>query len=483
MNRLLVFPLFFFLFIFLSIPGYAYYDIDITQNVSLSGYNYRALRCLNQTDNEVYCYAIGEDYFVRFNATLQDAKTCQNNVSFAPYGGAVINETTACIVYGAYTDCFNITNIASGGSCPLVYQYSNIKSTGGASPVVGETYGYLTYWTGQNGIRNGNDLVSSAFYPQNIYFPYEDAGQTSIPYKDTNATLYYTYTYDPYGLTEQVTEIYNNGAYVSTTSSISDLWGLPVLSGFPKYTDIIDVDGTQYMYILQERVSASHGTDTDTIWRVNFENVVNITAPNFYATNPLNNSVVLATGDTYQLRLYLLTDKPGLLTFSHNDSSNLFLIINESNMDSKYYTMDVPVADSDGLNFWYAWFIDNTSTQWTFASYPIYYTVQTQLTPGDLASNPAEALALAFASIFSIRDLATAKMMFSVVMAFAMSFMTLIFLHKLKVHGDINGQAFMVSLLLWIVMFSLVGWFPSWLLVVIIVIAGFVMARNLGIGG
>lgn len=46
-----------------------------------------------------------------------------------------------------------------------------------------------------------------------------------------------------------------------------------------------------------------------------------------------------------------------------------------------------------------------------------------------------------------------------------------------------SGQAFMFGALLPLVGFTLISWFPAWLMVILIVLSAYLMARSIGIGG
>lgn len=95
------------------------------------------------------------------------------------------------------------------------------------------------------------------------------------------------------------------------------------------------------------------------------------------------------------------------------------------------------------------------------------------------ASNTGGQLALSVGGLMGITDCGLAQnilaILTSIIIGFAIMFYT-----KESEH---SGQAFIFGTISMLVMFTLIGWFASWLMVVLIVIGGYLVAKSLGLGG
>lgn len=107
--------------------------------------------------------------------------------------------------------------------------------------------------------------------------------------------------------------------------------------------------------------------------------------------------------------------------------------------------------------------------------------VQCTGTPGTslCSSNTGGQLALSIGSLMGITDCGLAQnilaILTSIIIGFAIMFYT-----KESEH---SGQAFIFGTISMLVMFTLIGWFASWLMVLLIVIGAYLVAKSMGVGG
>lgn len=87
--------------------------------------------------------------------------------------------------------------------------------------------------------------------------------------------------------------------------------------------------------------------------------------------------------------------------------------------------------------------------------------------------------ALAIGSLMGISDCKLSETLIAMLVSMAIGF-ALLFYTRNDGHG---GQAFIFGTLISLVMFTVIGWFYSWLMVIIIVIGGYIVAKQLGLGG
>lgn len=494
MNKFhLAIPLFLFLFIIISSPTLAYYPIDIMENVTLPDMNYRAFRCLNQTDNAVYCYAMSDGYITRYNATLQDPHSC--TITGNLYGGFIVNETMACGVAGVYTDCFNITGIVSGGACPQLNRMGNIKSTDVNNGLVTAITTYnnnWTYYTKPFGIfENVNEtLVSSSFIPNTYCYPYYYSGFISAPTRTTNSTFYFTYQ-GCAGVNESMnwrTDLYTNGVYVSTTDDFESLYGIDDAQSVcftPFYlVDIIEVNGTEYMYILDENVP-SCGPASDILYRVNFEYALNFSAVEFYPISPLTDDVINVGYDstTLYFTLYLNSSNSGTIYYYYDGEYLSETPVNSTNIDNQMFVSSV-YETASGSHNWTAYFVDNTSTQWNFDETQTFtLNLETAEIVDDFFDDPFGSIAQTIGSMFGVTNESDAENISGIALSFIFSIMTTIFMVRLKVSGSVLGLTFLGGLIFWIIFFTALGWVSPLFLIIIIIVIGFMLAKQLNLIG
>lgn len=95
------------------------------------------------------------------------------------------------------------------------------------------------------------------------------------------------------------------------------------------------------------------------------------------------------------------------------------------------------------------------------------------------ASNYGGQLAIWAGGMMGITDCSLSQNLLAIIMSIAVGFIALYYT-KASEH---SGQAFIFGTLATLIMFSVISWFPAWIMLVLIVISGYLMARSLGLGG
>lgn len=87
--------------------------------------------------------------------------------------------------------------------------------------------------------------------------------------------------------------------------------------------------------------------------------------------------------------------------------------------------------------------------------------------------------ALAIGALMGITDCGLSQTLIAMLVSISVGFI-LLFYTRNDGHG---GQAFIFGTLVTLVLFTVVGWFYSWLMLILIVLGGYLVARSMGLGG
>jgi hypothetical protein len=93
--------------------------------------------------------------------------------------------------------------------------------------------------------------------------------------------------------------------------------------------------------------------------------------------------------------------------------------------------------------------------------------------------NPANYVASLIGGLFGITDINIAETISSIIFSLLGGILMIALLSYTKVHGAILGQIFIISELLLLVLFTFIGWFPAWLYVCLLVVAGLLVSKSL----
>lgn len=123
--------------------------------------------------------------------------------------------------------------------------------------------------------------------------------------------------------------------------------------------------------------------------------------------------------------------------------------------------------------------INSSSTCWDKFCNQVSCATPPPQASGTCESNVGGQSALAIGGLMGITNCGLAQTLIAMIVSMAVGF-ALLFYTRNDGHG---GQAFIFGTLISLVMFTVIGWFYSWLMVIIIVIGGYIVAKSLGLGG
>lgn len=457
MRNILLFSFTFLFLLAFSIPSFAYIPLTINTSTTVTLPNYiTALRCINQTniDNKTYCYYVESydttGYIYRFNSTFGNKSTC----SFSMFGGttmkgaSIFNLTTMWMMNGYMYDisqssfnsgtCANVTPYVA--TCKINYIDQNIGSWLRTTN--------LYYW-GRSGIYNSTCGSAGGIYwdadtvpyPTRFYMP--NASDTSLTYASTNQNATpYKYRYAKYsGTTFQ-----NYIAAPDTLYGISYMQGMvdDIIKEGPNYWHYMAVEssGTLYLYKANWTLADSQGTGTTIEARDTDDSIRNTTINSTSA----------------QMSISLNTQCNGTIMW-YLDGQNIGnTTVNTAPMSAAttyYYSTGIM---ADGAHNWKAVFIDNCGGS-SWSTNTIYFTKGNTGALGIIYTNFGSALGI---------DASSAKALFGMIIATA-------FAAGLSYY--VGVKIFVPSMVGFVMVLAFIGFFPAWMTVLFVVIAGMIFAK------
>jgi hypothetical protein len=449
-----------FLLVTLSAHGVlAYYPldknvtIDFGANVLIEGF-----QCLNATDNNVYCFIKTQTKIYRFNSTWGDEKSC---LAGEPSTGwfYMTNESYVYYSLGGICTRYNITNISAGGTCAA----ESINCNGGF-------HGSQTITAGisQNLVYVDDGVLNTA--NQYLYGSYYGGSfnEISTPYKDNNSTLFASVSS---ALNEhQNFSYYLNGVYVKNIANPAELFNI---AGGSVYVSMVATGNTIWAYIVDANTTTLEGSETDKLYKANFNSPLLYSASVLEAFYPLNTTINPSDINNFPLTAKLFTASNGTLLFFYDDVYVNELTINESTKNNQIFSVSTPATY--GGHSWYAIFFDSDAgIQWTLPH--TYFTLEVGV-PSNISW--LDYLGLNFASlVFGITDIPTARNLMSIFFSVLFSMITLLIAAVWgKIKGAILGQIFLISFIAWLVIFAVIGWLNGFVLILLMVLAGMMLWR------
>jgi hypothetical protein len=458
MKRLIVLPLSFFIFLTIfSINVRAYLPITNVSAGTDLGIP-KQFTCINSTlDNKIYCYAFaGASHKIyRFNETLQDRQYCTLNNTYTEYGGVIANSTVAYILYSGGTILgFNITTI-NGGSCPMVDSQTLSGTTAGA-------YYLGTHSLGDNLFFMGNGIKDSVF--EGVEGAWWDEGSLSnntaiLSNRSDNSTVYIMKTGGLGAIINTLIFKYINKAF-NKTIDYQALWGFKSSS-----TDFILAS------LIKRNASTTVGYFLDAthnrLYKVNFSAGEFIgLGTTIIAIKPINNQTLTASPIT--LEISISTANNGTVYFYLNNVLKGSQSITAPQTDAHYYQSVGSLAN--GNYSWNATFTDLYGNSWYT---DIQYFTKTTLPTADAVASYIGLY------LFGITDLDLSKALTSIILTLLLSLMTIVALATLKIGSEVLGKIFLYENFIWLIFFTILGWFYAWLLLIILAIAGFLIFKEL----
>jgi len=233
---------------------------------------------------------------------------------------------------------------------------------------------------------------------------------------------------------------------------------------------INDSVGTQYM--VWRTVSRSAWRDT---FRTTCEYKLFCQGNSLYIINSLCDVSFLKTCDVWGCNAEQTNcNYPQLLNGTSIESYGSYC------MNNYTYT----IVNSSG-SFYESCVYPQRCYQTTFNSTDCYteteYNASLPSTSTNIMVNPANAIALMIGGIFGQTDLGTSQIMASILISFIGSAVIVIVITHYsseKIEGNALVSLFLIGILLLLIFFTYpIGWFPTWLLIVIIALDGFSIYR------
>lgn len=462
----LTIPLFILIFFLLFCSNVnAYFPVDI--NIAYSGtiYSFRGLACTNLTGT-FYCYLMGgvtgTNHIIieRYNATWQDRKWCDSGLSgsSAMAGFGIANSTH--VVWQQTDDTARIVpinNIESSTSCSASAPFGSLGAdfyiaNAGYYDVKENGISGWNYWGIDGDIRNSTSqtLIASGWWDLSIH-------TLRLPNQSVNTTIYGMGQYSNSNhITDTSIKKYTNGVLVGSLSSLHEFYG----SGNCTicWWDIFkQSSSTTWIYQYNGR-----------LYRMNFTNADLIgSATTIEIISPIDNTSMMQNPPN--LHIQINTQLNGSLAWYLDGSS-----VGTTNIISNSSTQDIyfsnPNVLSTGYHYWQVKYTDNYSYIWESE---IEEFIEGK---ADFFTDPMENLAQTIGGFFSVDDLETSKTISSIIFAFLIAlFFPFIIIIKSKQHldGNVVLYAYIIIFFTILVMFSLINWFPSWLMILLIVIGAF----------
>jgi hypothetical protein len=465
-----LFFIFIFIFLLVSVPSLAYYDFDLNTTYSFGSDNLVVgMDCINDTSNDIYCYVQSSTEIIKFNETLQEVASCNYGTSSTPNSLTIANETTAYVSQGNDGAILNITTMS--GDCSVL----NSSSANDWSRIL---------QANAFGAYRGSATTSRLYHAEShtdfglgdstagYWFANITTTQHSIPDKDTN-NIHYVIS-NPMrtcGASGQIQKY--TGEVLGATYDNITAW-YDVGPNDNVHFDIIEVNGTEYIFIVQDHTSVCDGSETDYLYRADWAFAEAGGSPDFYAFAPRDQQdiTLLPTDTEYNLYAYLNTSADfGTLTFYHENNVVGWIFINATNRGNLIYSQSVVFNGTEGEYTWYAhWFDNDTSTLWEFGTSPITYNITTGLEEDFVITNPFEALAIQIGTWFGLDNLDYMLAMASVFFSLIAGILVLWLGRKSKW----GMQGFFVVFFSLLLVFTIIGWFYTWAMAIIILVLAFI---------
>lgn len=471
-----------FFFLLLLIPTYAYITPDMAVNIPNSYVNERGLRCSNITGT-LYCYWFEEDQsnhwgiLFRANATGGNVKYCiiGTGLNYQSIGGgfAIANET----------------HIIQRDSTAFLWNHmyyvpvwSMDNSTTCTRVDSGYTMGY--YRLGAYYDINGDQGSGWTYFGLNVNAvnstTMQTVGETNYDYYVSVNNLT---TFSFPDIADNETAFAMNGTYGTVTNNVFfEFRGGALYGLLPNYCTLYNVCGTSIYYdFYKENASTTwlYVYKTDWLYRMNWtaqlDDYSNTTTFVITPVEPLDGTTTYDSPE--KLTVSLTTDMNGSLTFFFNGSliSGVNYTINTIQNEDQYSAVTGSLTNGESYT-WFARFTSGSDT-WVTNNQTFTYNLNSY---DYLLSNPMNGFALLIGSAFSTSDLDASKEISSVILSFVISIMIVLgigIVGKGKMHSDSLLTTFGLSLIAFMSMFALMGWFPAWFIIILLVIGAYAFMK------
>lgn len=474
-----------FFFLLLLIPAHAYISVD--KNISTP--TSEGLACTN-VSGTFYCYlfvvnypAVGDRAVVRYNATLEDSKWCEFNYHSTAYvGSGIVNATHLIYVSStpATSYLIDISSIATNTTC----QDTLITSPTVGSGVNRAGFSYsdnssgFNYWGASGAISNST--TSSTISAIWTDVTANNLHMISLPNQTTNVTAYAT----NHSVGTPYTDFNYTYIFKLTSGVIATTYNNPFITyGIPTANSPYNIDfhkenaSTTWLYM-------SHNSRA---YRMNWTEAEDLGGGvSIRYVAGIGNGGITTTESIIEVGIGLTSSCNGTLIWYYDGSIKGNTSITTAPMSTEEYYYYALGVLSTGSHTWYASFLDScTSTYWNTSIQK--FTVQTAQGSYDyILQNPANGMALLVGGVFSIYDLESSKHISSIIFTFVIAIAIVLgigMVGKGKMASDSLLSIFGISIMVLLSMFTLMGWFPSWLLIILLVISAYAFVKMGKIGG
>ena len=447
--------LFLFLFSIISAPAFA--QLPINLNVTYPSpfgtteLHFDGLACSNSSGN-MYCYVLIDDdsnniLVDRFNATWGDKQTCdtgQAGLQWNSAGFGVLNSTHVISrerAYGSSTQQYAAINVSDMASCTWTGVFYNGTSAGVTTypqrhcgyydDTADGTSGWL-YCGRTDGIRNGTDYNQTLAVP---FWATSTIESLRLPDQTNNTSIYATY--------EDLVFYYEDGVYNETLSELMIAYDTETVV---RMWDLWKInDTTTWIYFGTFPTGA-----TDYLIRANFSDFLALSGgSNIVPIYPISNETI--TDPTPEFHTIIYTAYNGTVSWYVNGlfNQNTSLITDGTSVDSYYtYTGEL----TDGNHNWSAIFFDTEGYNWTTGTQTFILTGSGTFYTGDEATEElTEWVNESFGSSYGV---------------WIISLITASFCGGVLWWEDKDKKltTFIIPFMIALGVFSLIGMFPSWFL-------------------
>lgn len=466
-------PFFFILFLASAIPTYAY--IPTISNTTITGLYPvgGGFVCSPHTDGFDYCYFGGYDSvnkLSKLNLSDNSYSTCNiidsgTNIRGVSYVSETVIAVSLAGSYDNYCYYYDITNISTG-SCSVV----------GASNNQSESCGYYS-GTPRSQNLNGFTIDNKMYFPNNnIVYDVTNLSATDqtdsnlwvatgyrilVPNASANSTYYIQDT-------NQDLNKYVNDVFSKQIDSVGNLFGV---------SDIFS--------IIQENASTIFGYSWDyrgsgNAFLVSFNFSLSeeqSNSPTIRAIAPINGATAITNPPTLHAKITPYINGTVYWYIDGNLETDTNTVINSSSESSLYHAS--ATALSTGSHNWSASFKDINNNYWNTTTQDFY------VGEVNFWVQPMDYFAQMTGAFFGTQDLNTSKQISAIFFSFIFSIVLPLALaiKGVRLHGDSMTFMFVIVFMGFITMFSLLGWFPLWILIIFIIIAGLGFVKIGGIGG
>lgn len=478
MKAPLLFLIPFLFLLFLNIPAFASAPVEINLTYNKAVYTPTAIMVSNLTGT-TYVYLLGFTQasaarLERYDANWANMVYC-TFAGTANYEAAGLANSTHLLLKMADNNyrLVSIANMATNTTC----QASDAFGSNSGYQPAGMGY-YGTAAAGYSYVPTGEYGIINSTTADNFIPAFWNSSVRAI--KNSNVSQNTTV----YGmLSNGKLTRYDNSVDVGGMSTFLETFGIDTFNGVANWdilkynastTEAWFIDGTGLgtMYLVRANFSKLESLGSYGVWfgkLVGGGSIENQTT----SSSPVNLGVFLETSCNGTIYWYLDGSNIGNTTINTAPFAVQFFYFSSGTL-------------TEGGHSNYAVFNDScVGANWTAQTN--WFTYETPQGSYDyLLKNPANGLALLIGGVFSTANLATSQQISSIIFSVLIAIAIVLgigMVGKGKMATDSLMSMFGITIMSLLVMFTLIGWFPAWLLILMLVISAYAFVKLGKIGG